>query len=216
MNSPTPRIRIKVCGITRAADAEALDALNIDYLGFNFHTGSRRFVEPRTAADMISRLKHAEPVGVFVDATSEHIAEVAEKTGIRRVQLHGNEGWDVLEKIVLPVIKAIPHTRLHDWGGLLEGWGSHEVHPDYFLVDTQSGTRFGGSGEPFDWSLLQSNPLPRPCFLAGGLGPENLKAALTVVKPFAVDLNSKVEISAGLKDIDRVKRCLEIVEACVR
>ena len=100
--------------------------------------------------------------------------------------------------------------------GLLEEWDLHEGRPDHFLVDTQSGGGFGWSGEAFDWSLLKSNPLPRPYFLAGGLGAGNLKAALAVVKPFAVDLNSKVEISAGLKDIDLVKRCLEIVEACVR
>lgn len=214
MDSPAQRIRVKICGITRTADAEGLDALNIDYLGFNFHPGSKRFIEPQKAAEIISRLKHAEPVGVFVDASPTHILEVARQTGIRRVQLHGNEGWEVLEGISLPVIKAIPHTRLGDCGGLLKEWDLHERHPDYFLVDTQSNGGFGGSGEVFDWSLLQSDSLPRPFFLAGGLGPENLKAALAVVHPFAVDLNSKVEFSPGLKDIDRVKRCLEITAAC--
>jgi phosphoribosylanthranilate isomerase len=213
----SPRIRVKICGITRPSDAEALDALPIDYLGFNFSPRSKRFVEPRTAAEMISRLQHAEPVGVFVDASPKHILEVAGATGIRWIQLHGNEDWDVLEKIALPVIKAIPHTRLSDYGGLKMEWGNRQGQPRYFLVDTlaaaQGGDAFGGSGHAFDWSLLESKPLPLPYFLAGGLGPENLARALTSVKPFAVDLNSRVESAPGIKDLDLVKQCLEIVKA---
>lgn len=206
------RIRVKVCGITRLADAEALDALNIDYLGFNFHPASKRFVDPTEAARIISHLQHAIPVGVFVDASPEHIVEIAKQTGIRWVQLHGNEGWDVVEKIPLPVIKAIPHTQLEDYGGLKAEWNSRQNPPHYFLVDTQSGGAFGGSGQTFDWSLLQSHSLPRPFFLAGGLGPDNLEAGLKATKPFAVDLNSKVESAPGVKDIELVKRCLKIVE----
>ncbi len=211
--SAATRVRVKICGITRPADAEALDSLPIDYLGFNFHPASKRFVEPRAAAEMISRLRNAEPVGVFVDASPDHILEVARTTGIRWIQLHGNEGWDILEKISLPIIKAIAHDQLNDYGGLKAEWENRRGHPRYFLVDTHFGGAFGGSGRAFDWSLLKSNPLPRPVFLAGGLGPENLAAALTAAKPFAVDLNSKVESSPGIKDIDRVKECLEIVNA---
>lgn len=207
------RVRVKVCGITLPRDAEALDALSLDYLGFNFHPGSKRFVEPGAAAEMISRLKNAEPVGVFVDASPEHIAEVVQRTGIRWVQLHGNEGWEILERISVPVIKAIPHTKLKDYGGLKTEWESRRGHPRYFLVDTHDahGGEFGGSGQVFDWPLLKSAPLPRPFFLAGGLGPENLAAALKASEPFAVDLNSKVESAPRVKDIDLVKRCLDIV-----
>ncbi len=205
-------IRVKVCGITCLADAERLDALNIDYLGFNFHPASKRFVRPAEAAKIISRLQHAIPVGVFVDASPEYMLEITNQTGIRWMQLHGNESWDVLEKIPLPVIKAIPHTRLEDYGGLKAEWNSRQNPPCYFLVDTQSGNAFGGSGQTFDWSLLQSHPLPRPYFLAGGLGPDNIEAGLKAAKPFAVDLNSKVESAPGVKDIELVKRCLKIVE----
>ena len=203
-------IRTKVCGITRLDNALALDALNIDYLGFNFHPASKRFIEPAAAAEIISRLRYAKPVGVFVNAAADRIADVAKQTGIRMAQLHGDEGWNVIEGISLPVIKAIRHTQLPDYGGLRAEWEKHESRPRYFLVDTQSGAQFGGSGEAFDWSLLQSQPLPQPFFLAGGLGPENLAEALRATNPFAVDLNSKVETAPGIKDIERVKRCLEI------
>lgn len=212
MPDPTNRIRVKVCSITRHSDAEVLDALNIDFLGFNFYPASKRYVEPGVAAKIISRLKHAEPVGVFVDASAEHILEIVNQTGIRWIQLHGHEGWDVLEKIALPIIKAIPHTRLEDYGGLKAEWNARQNPPRYFLVDTQSGKAFGGSGDTFDWTLLQSHSLPCPFFLAGGLGPDNLAAALKATNPFAVDLNSKVESAPGVKDIELVKKCLKIVE----
>ncbi len=208
---PNRRVLVKICGIKRPVDAEALDALGVDYLGFNFHPGSKRFVDPRRAGDMISRLRKAEPVGVFVDASPEHIAETAAITGIRWVQLHGEESWDILEKISLPVIKAVPHSRLGDYGGLKKEWEDRGGRPRYFLVDTQAGKEFGGSGQAFDWTLLKSHSLPVPFFLAGGLGPENLAAALKATEPFAVDLNSKVETAPGSKDIDSVKLCLEIV-----
>ncbi len=211
MIQPANRIQVKVCGITRPWDAKTLDAMGVDYLGFNFHPASKRFIEPEAAADIISGLNHAEPVGVFVDASVEHILDVIKRTEIRWIQLHGNENWDVLEKMTLPVIKAIPHTRLEDYGGLKAEWNSRQNPPRYFLVDTQSGNAFGGSGQVFDWSLLQSHPLPRPFFLAGGLGPDNLEAALKATKPFAVDLNSKVESAPGIKDIELVKKCLKIV-----
>lgn len=213
MNAPDHRVRVKVCGITRPGDAEALDALNIDYLGFNFHPGSRRFVDPRAAAKMISRLTVSEPVGVFVNASPEYITHIAEMTGIRWVQLHGQEGWNVLERISLPVIKAIPNTRLNDYGGLQAEWDCRSKgHPHYFLVDTNFKGEFGGTGHVFDWSLLKFNSLPRPFFLAGGLGPQNLESARADTRPFAVDLNSKVETAPGIKDLELVKLCLEILK----
>jgi len=206
------RIRVKVCGITRLEDARALDALNVDYLGFNFSRQSKRFIEPAAAAIIISQLRHAVPVGVFVNSPPDQIQEITRETGIRISQLHGDENWDVIDRVSLPVIKAIPHTRLPDYGGLRDEWNKHENHPEYFLVDTQSGAKFGGSGETFDWTLLRSHILPRPFFLAGGLGPENLAEALAATEPFAVDLNSRVESAPGIKDVERVKRCIAIVE----
>lgn len=211
MNSEVSRIRVKVCGIRRTEDALMLDSMKVDYLGFNFHPRSKRFIEPAAAAEIIPGLRNAIPVGVFVDLSAERILEIAAQTGIRMAQLHGSEGWDVLASLSLPVIKAVSQLRLQDYGGLRAGWEKQNRHPDYFLVDTQVGGEFGGTGKAFDWSVLQTHPLPTPFFLAGGLGPENLKPALQAARPFAVDLNSKVESSPGVKDMALVKRCLEIV-----
>jgi phosphoribosylanthranilate isomerase len=214
-----PKTLIKVCGITRPEDAHALDALGVHYLGFNFWPGSKRYIESARAAAIIAGLKHAIPVGVFVDHSAAEINAIAAQTGIRWAQLHGSEGWDVLDHVTLPVIKAIPHDRLGDWDGLRLDWDAHpEKQPRYFLVDTQAGANFGGTGATFDWNLLRAregrpagSPLPRPYFLAGGLGPANVGEAVGVARPFAVDLNSKVETSPGVKDVGAVGRCMEIL-----
>jgi phosphoribosylanthranilate isomerase len=211
------KIRVKVCGITRAEDALALDALGVDYLGFNFWPGSKRYIRPEAAAAIIAQLRHAAPVGVFVDHPPDELASIAAQTGIKAAQLHGSEGWDTLERFGLPVIKAIPHTRLGDWGGLLPEWALRSGQPRHFLVDTQAGPGsggFGGTGAAFDWNLLKDAKLPRPFFLAGGIGPENIAEAVRVARPlglYAVDLNSRVETAPGVKDVALVERCLKIL-----
>jgi phosphoribosylanthranilate isomerase len=206
---------VKVCGITRAEDAQALDELGVDYLGFNFWPRSKRYITPEAAAPLIAALRHAEAVGVFVDHTPEEIARIAAITGIRSAQLHGSETWDVIAQVELPVIKAIPHTQLAEWGGLRPNWDARaEVdHPRQFLVDTATASAFGGTGAAFDWKTLDRAHLPRPLFLAGGLGPHNLAEAVRIARPFglyAVDLNSKVETAPGVKDVKAVERCLAI------
>jgi phosphoribosylanthranilate isomerase len=209
-----PRTRVKVCGITRAEDALALDALGVDYLGFNFWPGSKRYIAPEAAAPLIASLRHAVPVGVFVDHAPEEIARIAAVTGIRMAQLHGREGWETITHIDLPVIKAIPQTGLGVWGGLREGWDAHAAHrPEFFLVDTATASAFGGTGAAFDWTLLKDNPLPRPVFLAGGLGHHNIAEAVRVTRPYAVDLNSKVETAPGVKDVALVEHCMALIDA---
>jgi len=223
-------IRVKVCGITRPEDARALDTLSvngrgIDYLGFNFWPGSKRYIAPEAAAPLIAALRHATPVGIFVDHTAEEINRIAALTGIKMAQLHGAEGWDILNEVDLPVIKAVPHTGLNDWGGLRPAWAEHPARPpEYFLVDTATASAFGGTGAAFDWNLLGTggdDALPRPFFLAGGLGPHNVAEAVAATRRFglhAVDLNSKVETppgAPGVKDIAAVEACLRVLTAFV-
>jgi phosphoribosylanthranilate isomerase len=212
-----PIVRVKVCGIREPAEAAALDGLGVDWLGFNFHPGSARYVSPEAAAPMARSLRRALPVGVFVDAPVDHVINVAHATGMRLIQLHGSEDLDYVRQMPLPVIKAIPHTRLADWGGLRPALEAARAAGSagplaYFLVDTAAGKAFGGTGQAFDWGLLEAQPLPLPVFLAGGLGPENIAAALQA-RPYAVDLNSKVEIAPGRKDLAKVRACLERIAA---
>jgi phosphoribosylanthranilate isomerase len=243
--------QVKVCGIREPSESAALEAMGVDWIGYNFHPGSPRRIEPGAAAPLARALRRAKPVGVFVDAGIQFVIDVIAETGIRFVQLHGNEDWDYVMRMPVPVIKAIPHTRLADLGGLRSGLEAalrkgERTPLAYFLVDTQASAPgatgaagpiapgpgpagktsgapghspgqggFGGSGQVFDWELLKRHPLPLPYFLAGGLGPHNLAQALAAVSPFAVDLNSKVEIAPGRKDLDKVWACMEIVAAAV-
>jgi len=212
-------IQVKVCGITRAIDAAELDALGIEWLGFNFWPGSKRYIPPVKAKPLVSALSNSIPVGVFVNPTLAEVEKAIAESGIRWVQLHGTEDWNLIQSIPIPVIKAIPNNRLEDLAGLRNKWptdlGSapNGANPlQYLLIDTQTGTGFGGTGEAFDWSLLTAAALPLPFFLAGGIGPGNLRDAVTAVRPFAVDLNSKVETSPGLKDVTLVQACLRILK----
>lgn len=215
------RCRIKVCGVRDPGEAAALDAMDVDWIGFNFHPKSARYIPPEAAAPLIRALKHAVPVGVFVDLDPGEVLRIIALTGIRCVQLHGHEDGNYIAKMPLPVIKAIPHDRLADLGGLAESTGLERFPPlAYFLVDTQAAPAgsqgqggFGGSGKTFDWGLLARHPLPLPYFLAGGLGPHNLADALQACRdfpPFAVDLNSKVEVSPGRKDLAKVQASIDI------
>jgi phosphoribosylanthranilate isomerase len=220
--SPIP-CRIKVCGITDASEAAALDALGIDWLGFNFHPGSPRFITPEDAAPIIGRLRRSVPVGVFVDADVSRVRACAAVSGIRMAQLHGGETWDMVAGMPLPVIKAVPHDRLADLGGIKPGLdiAADPAPLAYLLVDTQAtpaasgagGSGFGGTGQAFDWALLEKHPLPLPFLLAGGLGPHNLAAAVAAARPFAVDLNSKVETAPGRKDLAKVEACIAILKS---
>jgi phosphoribosylanthranilate isomerase len=210
--------QVKICGLRNALEVAALDSMEVDWIGFNFYPGSARYIAPEIAAPMISGLRKSIPVGVFVDAAPEEVIRIIRLTGIRCVQLHGHEDWKYILKMPVPVIKAIPHTSLADLGGLrgmLTG-PEAQINPlAYFLVDTQVSSSgngaFGGSGKTFDWSVLGQTEFPVPYFLAGGLGPENLGAALKACAPFAVDLNSRVEVSPGNKDLKKIQTCLDIV-----
>lgn len=202
------QVKVKICGITRAEDASSLDALGVHYLGFNFWPESSRYIPPGKAAPMVSRLKGATAVAVFVNASPEEIKEALSLSGIRMAQLHGQESKRDLEQIAeqtqVEMIKAVPASSVKE-------------RPDqtysaakYLLFDSRVDGRFGGTGKAFDWKLLETYRA-KPYFLAGGLGPENLEEALKACRPYAVDLNSRVETRPGCKDLKKVEDCLEIL-----
>ncbi|MFC1584807.1 phosphoribosylanthranilate isomerase [Fibrobacterota bacterium] len=207
MPNSKSRIKVKVCGITEEKEAGELDGLGVDFLGFNFYSKSKRFIEPGDAIPIIRRLRHAMPVGIFVDEGPRTVKEIIEETGIRYVQLHGSESNEYIARVPLPVIKAVKHTELEE--GLVRSAGNAE----FLLFDTAAAGIFGGTGRSFDWGLLSRYKGKAPYFLAGGIGPGNIREALERLRPFCVDLNSKVELSPGRKDLGKIKYCLEQIRA---
>jgi phosphoribosylanthranilate isomerase len=193
-------VRVKICGITRLADALAAVQLGADALGFNFWPGSKRYCPPAKAERIISALPpFVTTVGVFVNHTRREIERVAERTGIQVVQLHGDEPTGLISELPLPVIRAVHMAGRHSLPAL------RVTGPWAFLLDAPT-QGFGGSGRTFDWRLLRGAKARVPLILAGGLTPENVRAAVRKLRPSAVDVASGVESAPGKKDVRKMKR----------
>ncbi len=200
------RTRIKLCGITRGEDAAAAVAAGVDALGFIFAEKSPRRIDPDQARAIIMDLPpFVSAVGVFVDAEGRDVEEIIRYCHLTFAQLHGEEDPKYCERLrrqsaPCRVIKAF---RVHPG---LQAEHLAQFAPDVagFLFDTWRQGVAGGTGESFDWSHISHWRLPRPVILAGGLKPENVAESLRRVRPFALDVNSGVESSPGIKDIGRL------------
>lgn len=190
--------RVKVCGITNLNDARASVEAGACALGFNFYPKSPRYLPPLEAAEIIRQLPEGVfAVGVFVnEPDSTAIKAVAKMAGIHAVQLHGEESPSFCNSLNdLFVIKAL---RVRD-----------DFHPreaasfetDAILLDAFKAGLYGGTGQPFDWTVAaRTKEFVRKLFLAGGLNATNVGQAIKAVQPYAVDVCSGVESSPGRKD----------------
>jgi len=192
--------RVKICGVTRLEDALQAARLGADALGFNFWPGSKRFLTPAAARPMVERLPpFVTPVGVFVNQPEAEIRRAAEESGVRVLQLHGDEPPALCARLPFPVVKAVRVSAALPLDAL-------EAYPvAAFLLDAPS-AGYGGSGAAFDWALAEGLAGLGPLILAGGLTPENVAAAVRRVRPYAVDVASGVESSPGVKDVSKMAR----------
>ena len=194
---------IKVCGLTRHADAVHATSHGATALGFVFWPRSPRYVDPGAAADIIGRLPpHVIPVGVFVDEPIDAIREIVRRTGIGTVQLHGDESPDYVEALGCPVLRAM---NVEEAERACAAWPAATT----FLVDTVDPVKRGGTGVAVDWTRAAAIAREWPVVLAGGLTPANVREAITAVRPVGVEVSSGVEASPGVKDFDKVARFLE-------
>jgi phosphoribosylanthranilate isomerase len=198
--------QIKICGITRLEDALFAARLGADYLGFIFVPASPRCVTSAMARRIAEAVRESgaatKLVGVFRNETPSEINRIVASAGLDLAQLHGDEPDDQLRVIAVPVIKAfrvgdtLPDTSAHDHAAML-------------LFDSLDDRRAGGTGRRFDWTLLVAYPRTRPFFLAGGLNPDNVAAAISAVRPMAIDIASGVEESPGIKSHERIEQLFE-------
>ncbi len=209
------RIRIKMCGVTRIADAEAAVAAGVDALGFIFHRKSGRNIDPDKARAIIEQLPpFIDTVGVFVDKNRHEVEEIIDYCRLAYAQLHGRETPKYCERLArfgapCQVVKAFQVTpELAP-----EDIRPYDEYVRGYLLDTFHQQMVGGTGETFDWSLIEKLKLNRPLLLAGGLKPENILAALNAVCPYAVDVNSGLEIQPGIKDHTLIKALVGRVRA---
>jgi phosphoribosylanthranilate isomerase len=200
--------KIKICGITNETDALFCAEAGADFLGFIFVPSSPRHIEPEKAAEVAKRLRKnpnaPKIVGVFQDASVDYINEIRNVVSLDVVQLHGSENDDEIRVLEMPAIKT-----LHIGGTLPDTHATPNAA--WLLFDTFDERRSGGTGRRFDWSLLATYERSKPFFLSGGLTPDNVVAAVSMVRPDAIDVASGVEASPGIKDHDKVARLLERV-----
>jgi phosphoribosylanthranilate isomerase len=211
------RTLVKVCGITRPEDGLVAAEAGADAVGFVFFPRSPRCVEPARAAEIARALPpFLLRVGVFVDATRDEMARVADEVGLDLLQLHGDEPPEALDGLPRRAIKAVRVGR----GFTADEALRYRGRASGVLVDTRlAGEALlpGGTGVPFDWSLVRGL-VDEVGFLmlAGGLSPENVGAAIREVRPHAVDVSSAVERTPGRKDPERVRVFVEAVRAAER
>ena len=198
------RTRIKICGLTRLEDIQAVNEAKPDFCGFIVEfPKSRRNVTGAQLRTLREKLDESIlPVGVFVNAPVELPAQLLNEGTISLAQLHGQEDEAYIRRIQKntghQVIKVFSVKTAQDIENALKS------PADYILLD-QGG---GGTGQTFDWSLIPE--IDRPFFLAGGLGVENLETAVRTIHPYAVDLSSSVETD-GMKDRDKILKAVQLV-----
>jgi len=195
------RVRVKICGITSAADALAAVEAGADAIGLMLFEGSPRAVDFAHAAQIARELPpFVSRVGVFVDPKLEFVAEAVRKCLLDTIQLHGSETPEFCEQMPLGVVKAFR----------IAGPESLSPIPAYatraWLLDAFVAGQPGGTGTTFNWNLaVQVKKLGRPIVLAGGLTPLNVAEAVRQVRPYAVDVSSGVELAPGRKDLQKVR-----------
>ena len=204
------RTKIKICGLTDPAEAALLGEIRADYAGMVlFYKKSRRCISPDLAGQIIKALDPGIlPVAVMVSPDPDQVAEAC-RTGFAILQIHGELTLQALEAASVPVWKAFNGSDM-DLAPAFSG--SRQI--EAFVFDAA----LPGSGKTFDWDRLRRMPDPgRPFFLAGGLGPENVREAVLGVRPFGVDVSSGVEYRDGKgKDPERVRAFAGAVRAADR
>jgi len=196
------RVRAKICGITRLADAQAAVAAGCDALGFNFHEASPRYVSPDQARAIIAAVSpFVACVGLFVDVKADEVRRLAGIAGVGLLQFHGDETDAECAAAGYPFIKVIRVSGPIDASDLAQRYPRATA----LLFDSGTVTRPGGTGRVFDWSWWPTTS-SKPLILAGGLTPNNVAEGIRRTRPYAVDVASGVEGSVkGEKDVQKIQ-----------
>lgn len=199
---------VKICGITRLADARAALAAGADWLGFILKGDSPRLVRAADARGVLAALGGAVvTVAVMVEPTPAEALRLATDAGAARVQLHGVDPARWPADFPLPAAFAVP---VAEDGALLAPLPPRH---DLVLLDTASAVRAGGTGRTFPWFVAATVAADFDIMVAGGLDADNVRGMLEEVSPFGVDASSRLESAPGVKDAVRVQRFVAAVRA---
>lgn len=206
MSIPT---RIKFCGITRPEDARRAVELGADAIGFVLTRKSQRFVGV-TQARALRRLlpPFVSAVALFMDDEPAWIEEVIALVQPDILQFHGSETPGFAASFARPYIKAVPMASIDD----VSAYAKRYAGASGFLLDSHAGGGLGGSGIAFDWTRIAHDP-DHHLILAGGLDAHNVAQAIALVRPYAVDVSSGIELAPGIKDIAKMRGFVNAVRA---
>ncbi len=219
-------MKVKICGITRLEDAVTAVALGADMIGLNFYAGSKRYISPEKAANLINALRtnadngsrmtahgsrltahgsrltaHGFPllIGVFVNAPLDEVTRIMAHCGLDLAQLCGDEPAEMLHLLKGKAFKAIRPSTPHEADQLVQTFALFP-HKPAILIDAYQPGEYGGSGQTGDWRITAHVARVYPLMLAGGLTPQNVGTAVQQVQPWGVDVASGVESAPGVKD----------------
>ena len=204
-------MRIKVCGMTLPEQVTALDEMGVDFAGFIFYPKSPRFIGNKISAEKMRQIKgHIAKVGVFVNMPYDELMKTVEDYRLDMVQLHGDESPHFCERVAnyVTIVKAF---RLSDNDPI--DWIVRPFHEgsDMYMFDTL-GAGYGGTGKKFDWNVLKKSSIDKLFFLSGGIEPGDERSLKEFMKEpiakklFSIDINSRFEIGAGVKDMEKVRQ----------
>ena len=198
--------KVKVCGITRPEDAALAAALGADYLGLNFFPGSPRYITSSQAREIASAAGAVPLVGVFVDRPAAEVEEIAAAVGLDLVQLSGDEEPAAMARLAPKGLKVFRTggdpgpAALAPWEGF---WG--------ILIDARHGALYGGTGQAWPFGEVAGRAAGRRVFVAGGLGPDNVRRAAAASGAWGLDVCSRVESAPGVKDRVLLERLFDEV-----
>lgn len=188
---------VKICGIKTVEAAQVAVQAGADFIGFVFAPSKRR-ITPEEAAKIAKAIpKSVRTVGVFVNESTENIKKIAEMVGLDVIQLHGDESPKMVAELPYQTIKAFSIDQV-------DARTIYSYQTDYYLIDSPVGEHRGGTGKTFDWKRATELEIDlNKVILAGGLSPDNVKAAIGQVGPAGIDVSSGVETN-GEKDHEKM------------
>ncbi len=201
-------MQIKVCGITNLEQATALQAMGVHYIGFIFYPSSKRYVLEKLSLTDLASFKPTglKKVGVFVNESLDQLLHIVQEAGLDIVQLHGDE----TPAYCAAVRQKVATIKVFRVGAAVPDFAAYEAEVDYFLFDTDS-ILYGGTGQHFNWELIKGVTIPKPYFLSGGIGPNDIQGVQVMEKTkagkalLALDINSQFELTPGMKDLEKIK-----------
>ncbi len=205
-------MKVKICGMKNLMNIQEIASLNPDLMGFIFYKKSSRYIDETTLQDSIQNIpSQIKKVGVFVNENNKTIKAITKEYALDIIQLHGDESITQCKTLYedgYNIIKAFPfQENINN-----ETLKTYMPYCHAFLFDTQT-PKYGGSGQAFNWSILQNYTLKHPFYLSGGIGLSNIAQALQIKHPslIGIDCNSQLEDVPGQKNYNKTKQLINSI-----